>query len=312
MLKGSIRFNLFLTLPALILVVLLVIVTTSLSTSFLTAANLSNLVNRVLPLSMAALGEALVLMAGRIDLAIGSIISLATAIMALTSTSLGGFAIVLALAAGVACGLFTALGVIVLKINPLVMSLATAAVVKGVTLLILPSPGGQVDYGFYALLFETRSVLGVPLLIILFAYAAFFVVTGWTRFGRGIYAVGSDPRAAFAHGVSGPRVDLEIYAFSGFFAALAGVFLSIRILSGDPLIGDSYTLDAIAAVILGGVALKGGRGNLFGVLLAVVALVLVNNTFNLLHLNTSLQGIAKGLIFILALVFFMRGKAGDE
>ncbi|GKX33566.1 MAG: ABC transporter permease [Rhizobiaceae bacterium MnEN-MB40S] len=311
MLNGSIRFNLLLALPALILTILLVVFTASLSSSFLSSANLANLTNRVLPLGMVALGEAIVLMAGRIDLSVGTIMSLATAIMALTVSSIGWLAIPLAMLAGVGAGLFTAAGVILLRINPLVMSLATAAIVKGVTLLLLPKPGGQVSYDFYALLFEGESPLGVPLLIVILVYGAFILLAGWTRFGRSIYAAGSDPRAAFAHGVSSARVDLQVYALSGALAALAGVFLSIRILSGDPLIGDAYTLDAVSAAILGGIALKGGRGNLIGVLLAVISLVLINNTFNLLQLDTNLQAIAKGLIFVAALVFFMRGKAGD-
>lgn len=311
MLKGSIRFNLMLTLPALILALLLIIITSSLSDTFLTAPNLTNLINRALPLSMAALGEAIVLFAGRIDLSIGPIMSFSTAIMALTSAKIGWLAIPLALTGGVACGLFTALGIILLRINPLIMSLATAAIVKGLTLLILPRPGGQVDYAYYSMLFEAETPFGLPLLIIILTFGICIVGAGWTRFGRSVYAFGSDPHSAFSHGVSDIKTDLQVYGLCGFFAALAGIFLSIRILSGDPLIGDAYTLDAISAAILGGVALNGGRGNLIGVLFAAASLVLINNTFNLLQLDTNLQAIAKGLIFILALVFFMRGKGGD-
>jgi ribose transport system permease protein len=311
MLDGSLRFNLLLTLPALILTVLLVAVTGILSPSFLTEANLANLATRLLPLGFVALGQALVLFAGRIDLSVGSIMSLATAMMALTSASLGWLAIPLTLAAGVACGFFTAAGVNMLRINPLVMGLATAAVVKGITLLVLPSPGGEVDYALYDFLFGSERLLALPLLLSVVAYAIFILAMGWTRFGRAVYAFGSDPRAAFANGVSSWKVDLSVYGLSGFLAAAAGIVLSIRILSGDPLIGEAYTLDAVSAAILGGVALQGGRGNLIGVFFAAVALVLVNNMFNLLDLNTNLQDIAKGLIFVLALVFFMRGKAGE-
>jgi len=310
--SGSIRFNLLLTLPALVLVTTLVMFTASLSDSFLSASNLSNLTNRVLPLGMVALGQALVLMAGRIDLSVGAIISLSTAIMALGVPTVGWLAIPAALAVGAITGLFTATGIVWVRINPLVMSLATAAIVKGVTLLLLPRPGGQVDYEYYAALFEADTPLGAPLAIVIIVYGTFIIATGWTRFGRSIYAAGSDPRAAFARGVSGGLIDFKVFALSGALAALAGVFLSIRILSGDPLIGDSYTLDAVSAAILGGVALKGGRGNLIGVLMAVISLVLINNTFNLLQLDTNLQAIAKGLIFVLALIFFMRGRAGDE
>lgn len=311
MLEGSLRSNLLLSLPAIVLAVLLVSLTGALSPSFLTEANLANVATRLLPLGLVALGQAIVLFAGRIDLSVGTIMSLSTAIMALTSASLGWTSIPLTILAGIACGLFTAAGVIVLRINPLVMSLATAAIVKGLTLLVLPSPGGEVDYALYELFFESESVLGPPLLLCVAAYLVLAIVMGWSRLGRSVYAFGSDARSAFANGVSGARVDIAVYAIAGGLAALAGIFLSIRILSGDPLIGEAYTLDSVSAAILGGVALQGGRGNVVGVFFAALALVLVNNMFNLLGLDTNLQAIAKGLIFVGALVFFMRGKQGE-
>jgi ribose transport system permease protein len=312
MFDGSLRFNLLLTLPALLLTVLLTTLTGALAPNFLTEANLANLAARLLPLGLVALGQAIVLFAGRIDLSVGSVLSLATAVMALTSTTLGWIAIPLALAIGTLCGVFTAAGVSLLRINPLVMGLATAAIVKGVTLLVMPSPGGEVDYDLYDTLFGSERLLALPLLLSVIAYAALLLIMAWTRFGRSVYAFGSDPRAAFANGVSSWKVDLAVYGLSGFFAAAAGVVVSIKILSGDPLIGEAYTLDAVSAAILGGVALKGGRGNLIGVFFAAVALVLVNNMFNLLDLDTNYQNIVKGLIFVLALVFFMRGKAGES
>ncbi len=311
MLEGSFKFNVLLTLPALVLTILLAVVTGALSPNFVTETNLANLATRLLPLGLVALGEAMVLFAGRIDLSVGSIFSLSTAIVALTSDTLGWYAIPVTLVIGIACGLFNAAGINLFRINPLVMGLATAAIVKGVTLLILPSPGGEVNYELYDALFGSERLLAMPLFLTIGAYAALVVIMGWTRFGRSIYAFGSDQRAAFVNGVSAWKVDLAVYGVSGFFAAAAGIAVSIKILSGDPLIGEAYTLDAVSAAILGGVALQGGRGSLIGVLLATISLVLVNNAFNLLDLDTNFQNIAKGLIFVLALVFFMRGKAGE-
>lgn len=309
--EGSIRLNLLLSLPALVLVLALGAVTTALSPAFLSEANLANLAARLLPLGIVALGQALVLLAGRIDLSVGSVMSLATAVMALASPALGMGAVPLALAGGLLAGLLTAGGVILLGINPLVMSLATAAIVKGTTLLLLPSPGGEVSYDLYALFFESERLFGPPLLVVVVAFLLFSALMGWTRWGRSVYACGSDPRAAFANGVPATRIDLSVFALSGLLAALAGVLLSVRILSGDPLIGEPYTLDAVSAAILGGVALKGGRGSVMGVLFAAVALVLLNNTFNLLELDTNLQAVAKGIIFVLALLFFMRGRGAE-
>ncbi|MBB4122609.1 ABC transporter permease [Martelella radicis] len=312
MFEGSLRSNLLLSLPAFVLAALLVAITGFLSPNFFSDSNLTNLATRLLPLGLVALGQAMVLFAGRIDLSVGAIMSLATAIMALTSASLGWLSVPLALVAGLFCGVFTACGVNFLKINPLVMTLATAAIVKGITMLLLPSPGGEVDYAFYEALFGAERLFSAPLIITLVVFAVIAIAMNWSRLGRSIYAFGSDPRAAFSNGISALRVDLVVFGLSGLLAAGAGIVLSIRILSGDPLIGESYTLDAVSAAILGGVALQGGRGNAVGVFFAALSLVLINNMFNLLDIDTSLQNIAKGLIFIVALVFFMRGKAEEN
>ncbi|MEF2071206.1 ABC transporter permease [Consotaella aegiceratis] len=311
MLRGSASRNWMLSLPAFVLALLLATLTSLLSPSFLTDANLANLANRALPLGLVALGEAIVLFAGRIDLSVGATMSLATALMATLSPTLGWLAVPPALGAGALAGAVTAFGVFALRINPLIMSLATGAIIQGAALLVLPSPGGEVDYAFYALLFEADRLLGPALFILVACYALATLAMGWTRPGRVLYAFGSDAHAAFANGIATSRVDLSAYVLSGLLAAAAGVILSIRILSGDPLIGVPYTLDAVAAAILGGVALSGGRGAPLGVLFAAVSLVFIGNMFNLLDLDTNLQAIVRGLIFILALVFFMRGKAAE-
>jgi ribose transport system permease protein len=307
--SGSFRPNLALGLPALLLAVAIGGVAALSSHDFLSANNLGNLVNRVLPLALVGLGEAVVLFAGRIDLSVGSIVSLSTAILAVTSDTLGWLAVPLVLAAGLACGAFNAAGIVFLRINPLIMTLATSAVVKGGALLLLPSPGGEVDYGFYDLFYRQDEVLGWPLLVILAAFFLSLALLGFTRFGRSVYALGSDERAAFANGVSVPKLDFAVFLIAGLLSSLAGLAIGIKILSGDPLIGDSYTLDAIAAAVLGGVALEGGRGGVPGVLCGAVALVLISNVFNLLEIDPNLQQIAKGLVFVVALMLFMRGRS---
>ena len=304
--RGSIRTNLLLGLPALLLSLVVVAVAAIWSPDFFAAGNLGNLVNRVLPLALAALGQAFVLFAGRIDLSVGSVISLSTAILATTSTQLGWFAVPLVLAAGLFCGALNAAGVIWLRINPLIMTLATSAVVKGAAMLLLPSPGGEVDYSFYDAFYGQDFLVGWPLAVILAAFVLSFVLFGFTRFGRQIYALGSDERAAYANGVDVRRMEASAFLISGLLASAAGIAVGIKILSGDPLIGDSFTLDAIAAAVLGGVALSGGRGGVFGVLAGAIALVLISNAFNLLELDPNLQQIAKGLIFVVALMLFMR------
>jgi ribose transport system permease protein len=309
---GSARANLVLALPALVLMATVTLGTAALSPAFLSSENIVNLENRVLPLALVALGETVVLLGGRIDLSVGSIVSLATAIMAVLSDQIGWLAVPAALLAGLACGAATAAGIVLLDVNPLIMTLATASIVKGVTLLILSSPGGEVAYDAYEWLFGLNQPFAAPFWLTFGAFAIAAAVLGWTRLGRQIYALGSDPRAAFANGVSVGRLDFILFSVSGVLSAAAGVVLSIRTLSGDPLIGDPYTLDAITAVILGGVALQGGRGHVFGVCLAVISLVQIDNAINLLGLRTDMQSIVKGLVVVAALVVFLRrSKTGE-
>lgn len=303
---GSARANLVLALPAFALATSVALGTAALSPAFLSSENLVNVENRVLPLALVALGESVALISGRIDLSVGSIVSLATAIMALLSGQLGWLAIPVALLVGLLCGASSAAGIVLLGVNPLIMSLATASFVKGLTLLILPSPGGEVAYDAYDWLFGSTRPLAAPFWLTLGVFAIATIALGSTRTGRQLYALGSDPRAAFANGVPVKRLDFLGFSLSGLLAAAAGVVLSIRILSGDPLIGDPFTLDAVTAVILGGVALQGGRGHVAGVGFAVVSLVLIDNALNLLGLQTDLQSIIKGLVVVAALVVFLR------
>jgi ABC-type sugar transport system ATPase subunit/ribose/xylose/arabinose/galactoside ABC-type transport system permease subunit len=311
-LSGSLRSNLAFALPAVTLVAVVAAATALLSATMFSSGNVINLINRVLPLGLVALGEALVLIGGRIDLSVGSVMSLATVVMATASPLSGWTAIPLALCVGLLAGLLNATGVVLMHINPLIMSLATGAIAKGAALLLLPSPGGSVDYKFYDWLFGADRILAPPLIIVSAFFLAAAAVLGFTRFGRSLYALGSDARAALAQGVPIARLDFTSFAASGLLAAIAGITLSVRILSGDPLIGESYTLDAVTAAILGGVALKGGRGHVFGVLAAVVALVLLDNAFNLLGFNTNIQAIVKGATFVVALMFFIRGRAAED
>jgi ribose transport system permease protein len=297
-----------LAIPALVLAAFVVAATSIVSPEFLTPGNLGNIANRLLPLALATLGASIVIISGGIDLSVGSVMSLVTAIMATLASQIGWFTIPVALAIGAAIGLANAGGILLLRINPLIMTLASATIVKGATLLILPRPGGEVDYAFYDWLFGSDALLAPPFWIIVLAYAAGILLLGWTRSGRALYALGSDPRAAFASGIAVGRITVLVYVIAGMLSAAAGIVLSIRILSGDPLVGEPYTLDAIAAAILGGIALKGGRGSVLGALFAALVLVLLNNAMNLLDIDTNFQAIAKGLVFVTALIVFTRGR----
>ena len=236
--RGSIRGHLRLGLPALLLAAAIASVAAVWSRDFFAPGNIGNLVDRVLPLALVALGETAVLLTGRIDLSVGAIISLSTAILATTSAELGWLSVPLTLLGGLACGGLNAAGVRLLRVDALITTLAVSAIVEGAALLLLPTPGGEVDYGYYGVFYGQGQVFGWPLAVTIVAFALAFVLFGFTRFGRRLYALGSDGRAAYANGVDVARVEVAVFLVSGFLASAAGAAIGIKILSGDPHIGD--------------------------------------------------------------------------
>lgn len=307
--SDSARYNLRSTIPIWLVLIVTTIVVSLVSEPFRSAINAGNLLAVMAPLIIVSCGQCLVIVLGGIDLSVGSVMSLAT-VMAASYTSFGGdfganVAIVLGM--GLVIGLVNGAGVI-LGINPLIMTLSTLALAKGVALLLLPSPGGALAPTMNAVL---NSGVGlIPLfffiLAVLVAIVLWYVLAA-TTLGRRIYAVGGSIPNAGKSGISWRRTTILVYAASGLLAAVAGLGLLGRIFTGDPLSGDPYTLDSITAVVLGGVALTGGRGSILGAVAGAMLLALIDNLFNIFNIFSYYQFVAKGLILIVALLLYTSG-----
>jgi ribose transport system permease protein len=203
-----------------------------------------------------------------------------------------------------AVGLANGIGVTKLRINPFLMTLGTTIIVSGISLLIRPYPGGTIPQVFID--FMLGSVGGVPVICIVF----FVVIAGVgivvlrkSRYGRHLYATGGNLDAAKLAGVRINAVLIASYIISGFAAAFAGLYMTARITSGDPQTGSPFQMQSIAAAVLGGTALTGGRGGIFGTVIGVVILVMLGNVFNLLDINLYWQQVLRGLILILVVGF---------
>ncbi len=275
---------------------------------FRTAENLGNLFVQAAPLLLVALGQTFVVLINGLDLSVGVMVSLATAILAVSPSPLIGLSLVFI--AAVVLGLVNGIGVGYFRVHPIIMTLASATILQGVVLLILPEPGGSVSPSF-ALLANSWPG-GIPLAIGWIAIASLMAwyILHRSRFGLHVFSVGGAQDNAALAGVKVIRVQVACYILSALFAATAGIFLAGRIASGDPWVGATYSLDSIAAVTLGGTQLTGGIGGVLGTLFGTLLLGLVGNGMNLVQVNPFLLSVVNGALLLFAVCLRRRQQMG--
>jgi ribose transport system ATP-binding protein len=287
-----------------VLILLLGAYTTWRSPYFLTERNLGNLVIQIAPLALVAVGQMMVILIGGIDLSVGPSISLTTALASfvVVGQTQGNIAagVALCLVVGVLIGALNAFVIIYLRIPDLITTLSTFSVVTGLALIVRPSPGGKVSAVFSDLI--TMRIGWFPIIglaVILLALGG-EVLQLRGRIGTRLYAIGSNPDAAFVAGIPVRRVRFFAYLFCGLMAALAGMVIAARIGSGDPQAGSQFTLASVTAVVVGGTSIFGGRGTVVGTLLGATLLILMQNSLNQLHVNAYYQYIWTGALMLLA------------
>lgn len=269
---------------------------------FLSPRNLLNVGRQASVVAIVALGQALVIIARGIDLSVGSVIGLSAVVAAITIRDTGYESVGLAagLLTGVACGVINGVLYTRFKINPFIATLGVLSIGRGLALLM--TGGIPVPIGGLAEFVGAGRLLGIPvsfLLMIVLAIIVHVFVT-YTVIGREIYAIGDNPKAARLAGVNIKATRLVVFTICGLLAGLGGLILSGNLASADPNLGIGYELDVIAAVILGGTALSGGRGSIIGVVIGALLMALLNNAFVLLGVAAYWQVVTKGLVIILA------------
>jgi ribose transport system permease protein len=298
--------NLQLYLPVYCIFFLIYIFTCFIEPTFFTWNNNVNLFTRITPLIFAGMAQTFVLLTGGIDLSIGAIIGLTNVIAASLPAVDSPLNILLWLTipplVGISMGLIN--GIIITKggFPPLIVTLATGAIWKGVTLFLMPIPGGQVSLAIAMTV--TGTVFGAiptPLIIFVAAVLIFHLVLDRTTFGRSIYAIGGNEAVAYESGIACHKTKMGVYTFSGLLGAFAGMFLSAWMFSADPLVGEPYILNSIAVAVIAGTSLMGGRGGVIGIIGGAYIFQLLSNILNLLAISTFYQFVAKGLVLILAL-----------
>ncbi|GIO02153.1 ribose ABC transporter permease [Brevibacillus halotolerans] len=284
---------------------LLVIILSIVSSDFLTVSNIFNVLRQVSINALIAFGMTFVILTGGIDLSVGSTLALSSALSAGLMASGGDpfLAIVVGLLAGLVMGAFN--GILVAKGNvaPFIATLATMTVFRGLTLVYtegkpitgLPDTFGLVGKSFFL-------QIPMPVIWMLLSFVALYFILKHTTFGRHVYALGSNEEATRLSGVSTTKVKIWVYSISGLFASLAGIILTSRLNSAQPTAGTSYELDAIAAVVLGGTSLSGGKGWIVGTLIGAMIIGVLNNGLNLLNVSSFYQLVAKGAVILIAVL----------
>jgi ribose transport system permease protein len=292
---------------ALIGLLAIILALSFLSPSFLSLSNLLNVLRQVSINALIAFGMTFVILTGGIDLSVGSILALSSAIVAQLLASGMGFipVLLIGLLIGALLGLFNGLVITQGKVAPFIVTLATMTVYRGLTLVFTdgrPITGMGNDLAFQ--LFGRGYFFGIPVPVItmLITFFLLYFLLRKTTFGRKTYAIGGNEEAAILAGIRVSRVKWLIYTLAGLLSALAGVILTSRLNSAEPTAGTSYELDAIAAVVLGGTSLSGGKGSIVGTLIGALIIGTLNNGLNLLGVSSFYQLVVKGLVILIAIL----------
>lgn len=280
---------------------------------FFTVYGPQSIFNQVITLCIAALGQTVIILTSGIDLSVGNLIIFtncvaATIFMPVTnalggSIVVGGAAtIVIVLCIGVLAGLFNGCMVVYGRLQPIVVTLATGSIFSGLARYVRPTPGGDVP-GEFARFFTGRvfDVIPMSAIILLLAVVCIWLPYRKSRAGQALYAIGGNEKAAFLNGIKIERSKLIAYSVAGLCAAICGILLTAQTRSGDPTAANNFTNNSIAAAVLGGASLAGGKGSYFGSITGAMTLSLIVGLLIFWNISSYYQNLVQGIILILAL-----------
>jgi len=285
--------------------------------NFITLYNMVTIVIVCTSISLVSLGQNMVILTGGIDLSVGAVLSLATALASIFMKSDTILGVAVALAAGLLIGLFNGLIVSKLKIEPFIVTLGSMGIASGLALYLRPAPGGYISPEFINLVFYSIKIFDVNFPITCFLILVLTTIFGEIvllkrNLGRMIYAVGGNEQYARLMGVPVDRVKIICYCISGLTAALAGLYISAMTRVGSPFVGDPFTLYSIIAVTLGGTSIQGGVGryiNTVGAAIIVASIERLMNQIGVLGIMGSwFTWIVEGIFLVIVIVLSMKVK----
>lgn len=273
------------------------------SPNFLSQTNLSSVVRQTAVINIMALGMTMIIIAGGIDLSVGSILAFGGLVgtMALEKGHSIPVGVLIGIFGGMFWGFVNGLLTTRLKINPFIVTLGTLGIVRGITLIISNGlPVHQIPQAFSYLGEGTLGGVPFVLWILLVCAVAVHVILEHTKLGRYAFAIGSNPDAAYYAGIPVTFCTTAVYAIGGMLTGLAGMIEASRLMTGQPTAGQGYELQAIAAVVIGGGSLRGGEGTVIGTLVGAFIMGLLSNGSDLLGISPYLQQAIIGAVIILA------------
>ncbi|BCS97042.1 ribose ABC transporter permease [Desulfoluna limicola] len=300
---------------SLIALLVMIVIVSLLNPHFFTLANILNILRQTAVNAIIAVGMTLVILTAGIDLSVGSILALAGAVGASLIAREIPLAISVPAALAVGTALGAASGIIIAKgrVQAFIATLVAMTMVRGLTLVYTdgrPISTGFTDTADAFAFIGTGYLLGIPFPVWLMAltFGAAWYLLNHTRLGRYIYALGGNEEATRLSGINVDRIKITVYAICGFLSAVAGLIITSRLSSAQPTAGAGYELDAIAAVVLGGTSLMGGKGSIMGTLVGALIIGFLNNALNLLDVSSYYQMIAKAVVILLAVLVDTRSK----
>ncbi len=307
--RGDVFAGLLRNLGLVLVLLLLCIIGTITSDNFLTSDNIRNILVSSSVIGVVTVGMTFVIIGGGIDLSVGALVALASVwATTLATQDYGPFVMVLcALLVGLCAGLINGTLIAYGRLVPFIVTLAMLVSARGLAAKIANNRTQIVDEQAIKDI-ARRDIIGVPTLVVILGVvlAVGWVLLNRTTFGRRTFAIGGNTEAARLAGIDVRRHTVMLYALSGICCGIAAVMLVARTTTGSSTHGNLYELDAIAAVIIGGTLLSGGRGTLIGSFLGVLVFTTITNIFILNNLATEVQNIAKGLIIVAAVLLQSR------
>jgi inner-membrane translocator len=294
----------------IVLVIILMILSPN---AFAKPRNLINVVKQASINGVLACGMMFVIIAGGIDLSAGSVVALSGVVAAYLAQMQGlpiFVPILGALGTGALIGLVNGFGAAYAELPPFIITLATMSIVRGAALIL---SGGSPVFGLQE---QFEGIAGIsianviPILVLYFLLIAVFsgFILNKTVFGRHVYAIGGNSITAKVSGINVKSMLLRVYIICGVFSGIAGLLIASRTMQGSPTVGVGYEMDAIAAVVIGGVSMSGGSGKWYGTIIGALLLALISNGLDILGVSSNFQQIIKGIIIAVAVYLDLRGK----
>lgn len=300
----------------LVILALFMIIASFFSDKFFTVMNITNVFRQVSMVVIVGSAVNLLMISGGIDLSVGSIMALSSITLAKLVAEGRDFSFILAiivtLLVGLACGALNAFLVVNLNIIPIIATLGTLYIFRGMTYLVCD--GLTIGSGFpsnYTLIGQGLIFkIPIPVIIALLIFMIFFITQSKTIFGRYIFVIGGDEQVAKLSGISVPSIKFILYTLVGLVSGIAGIILTSRVNSAGPNFGLGFEFDVILAVLIGGTKIGGGKGDVKGMFFGALVIGVLNNGMNLIGIGVALRQVVAGVVFVIAIIFYklIRGE----